>query len=114
MICKMSNVKNLEDEDILDHAMKIIHLLTGQNYIVVKKPEENSITLRNEGLILEPVLYSVVHESNKGRNLCYGRMLQLVDLIIQLLAEELSCSSDFIEEAKDAERRINQEEIELQ
>ncbi|XP_018108225.1 zinc finger protein 436 isoform X2 [Xenopus laevis] len=98
---KMNKARKLDNEDILDHAMKIIHLLTGQHYIVVKKHKDYITVSRTENLVVDPVPYSDIHENNKDKNLCYGKMLELANMIIQLLAEEFSCSSDFHEDGQE-------------
>ncbi|XP_002931920.2 zinc finger protein 2 homolog isoform X1 [Xenopus tropicalis] len=96
---KMNKTRKLEDEHILDHTMKIIHLLTGQHYIIIKKHKDYIIESRTDNLVVEPVPYSNIHESNKDKNLCYGKMLGLTKMIIQLLAEEFS--SDYHEDAQE-------------
>ncbi|KAM4747467.1 uncharacterized protein WCC33_005008 [Rhinophrynus dorsalis] len=96
-------------EEIFNHSMEIMHLLTGQDYIVVKKHGEQitdrSSPGRTQSLIVEHVPYSQIYESNNEKKIMTEKMLELANKIIQLLAEEFPCSSGLLEDVYDGDNR---------
>ncbi|XP_075070774.1 uncharacterized protein LOC142159856 [Mixophyes fleayi] len=68
-------------ERILNLTLEIIYLLTGEDYIVVKKFERG--LKRTQSPIMEPPPHSLIHERNNDQ-----RILELTNKIIQLLTGE--------------------------
>ncbi|XP_075034489.1 uncharacterized protein LOC142095442 [Mixophyes fleayi] len=81
-------------ERILNITLEILYLLTGEDYIVVKKESCEDVTIssslcvsgglsRTQNPIIEPPAHSLIHERNNDQ-----RILELTNKIIQLLTGE--------------------------
>ncbi|MEE6514588.1 hypothetical protein FKM82_022887, partial [Ascaphus truei] len=89
---------------ILNHIMEIIYLLTGEDYIVVKKHGEHvtdsSISCTPEGFgrsmkpIMEHSINSPVHERNNDKKLMTEKILEHTNKIIHLLTGEVPIKCD--------------------
>ncbi|KAM3912509.1 uncharacterized protein RB166_019314 isoform 2-T2 [Leptodactylus fuscus] len=73
-------------ERILNLTLEIIHLLTGEDYIVVKKiSEEGEGWSRNQDLITLSPPHSLIHERNR-----YQEILDLTNKMAELLTGEIT------------------------
>ncbi|XP_075114200.1 gastrula zinc finger protein XlCGF53.1-like [Leptodactylus fuscus] len=75
-------------ERILRLTLEIIYLLTGEDYIVVKKiSEEDEGWSRNQEPITVSPPHSLIHERN-----CYQEILGLTNKMAELLTGEVSAA----------------------
>ncbi|KAM8923973.1 gastrula zinc finger protein XlCGF66.1-like [Pelodytes ibericus] len=72
--------ENPMTERILNITLEIVYLLTGQDYMVVKKPG----SCRTQITITEPPPHTLIHERNNEQ-----KILDLTNKIIQLLTGEV-------------------------
>ncbi|XP_073540681.1 gastrula zinc finger protein XlCGF66.1-like [Phyllobates terribilis] len=108
-------------ERILNFTLEIIYLLTGEDYIVVKKTAGNSVTPgshrhisrgwnKTQRLDLEPPSLSLMHEKNNDE-----KILDLTNKIIELLTGEgedlSSVKVEVISEEEDETPLCKEEEI---
>ncbi|XP_075698266.1 uncharacterized protein LOC142663482 isoform X2 [Rhinoderma darwinii] len=91
---KKDKHKNMPSESILHLTLEIIYLLTGEDYTVVKKTSDKSVTPSNrphgsggrsetQTSITEPPPHSLIHERNNEK------ILDLTHKIIELLTGEV-------------------------
>ncbi|MEE6509450.1 hypothetical protein FKM82_026212 [Ascaphus truei] len=91
-------------ERILDHTLEIIYLLTGEDYIVVKKHGEHVTDssspcvperfCRTQRPIMENPTNSLIHERNNNKNLMSEKILEHTNIIIHLLTGEVPIKCD--------------------
>ncbi|MEE6522044.1 hypothetical protein FKM82_020446 [Ascaphus truei] len=91
-------------ERILNHTLELIYLLTGEDYIVVKKHGEHvtdtSSPCVTEGLCrtqrptVEHPTYSLIHERNNAKMLETEKILEHTNRIIHLLTGEVPLKCD--------------------
>ncbi|XP_040278919.1 zinc finger protein OZF-like isoform X1 [Bufo bufo] len=84
---RMGEDRNLMAARILDLTLEIIYLITGEDYKIVKKSSGECLTphvsgewSRTPGAIIEPPLYSLIHEQ---------KILELTNRITELLTREV-------------------------
>ncbi|XP_044140170.1 gastrula zinc finger protein XlCGF26.1-like isoform X2 [Bufo gargarizans] len=84
---RMGEDRNLMAARILDLTLEIIYLITGEDYKIVKKSSGECVTphvsgewSRTPGAIIEPPLYSLIHEQ---------KILELTNRITELLTREV-------------------------
>ncbi|KAM8923991.1 gastrula zinc finger protein XlCGF66.1-like [Pelodytes ibericus] len=76
----MNKGQNQMCERILNLTLEILYLLTGEDYIVVKKPR----SCRTQSSSKEPPPHSLIHQRNNDQ-----KILELTNKIIQLLTGEV-------------------------
>ncbi|CAH2321091.1 gastrula zinc finger -like [Pelobates cultripes] len=89
----MNKDRNQMTETILDLTLEIIYLLTGEDYVIIKKPGSYSThssnarvsegSYKTQGLSMVVSPYSLIQDGNKGK-----KILELIDKIIHLLTIE--------------------------
>ncbi|CAH2321026.1 oocyte zinc finger -like [Pelobates cultripes] len=107
----MNKNRNRLSERILNITLKIIYLLTGEDYLVVKKHGDHdglcsyqmSRFSRTQSPSTVPPPHSVIHERNNDR-----KILELTNEIIQLLTGE---EWEYIEEKKEPFKTIVMEDL---
>ncbi|XP_075425324.1 gastrula zinc finger protein XlCGF66.1-like [Ascaphus truei] len=100
----MNKDKKQMSEMILDHTLEIIYLLTGEDYIVVKKHGEDvtdssspcvpEIFCRTQRPIMENPTNSLIHERNNDKKLMSEKILEHANIIIHLLTGEVPIKCD--------------------
>ncbi|XP_075425374.1 uncharacterized protein LOC142465255 [Ascaphus truei] len=100
----MNKDKKQMTERILNHTLEIIYLLTGEDYIVVKKPGEHvtdssspcvpEIFCRTQKPIMENPSNSLIHERNNDKKLMSEKMLEHTNIITHLLTGEVPVKCD--------------------
>ncbi|XP_075425419.1 LOW QUALITY PROTEIN: uncharacterized protein LOC142465285 [Ascaphus truei] len=100
----MNMDKKQTTERILDHTLEIIYLLTGEDYIIVKKhgehvtdsssPRVPEIFCRTQGPIMENPTNSLIHERNNDKKLLSEKILEHTNIIIHLLTGEVPIKCD--------------------
>ncbi|XP_053321196.1 zinc finger protein 391-like [Spea bombifrons] len=94
----MSTEKQLATDEILNHSLEIIFLVTGENYILAKKhvgvDKGTRCTLKDtySPQTPEQLVNSTIQEGNQNAPVPESVMEQ-AKMIIQILNEELHCSS---------------------
>ncbi|XP_075425427.1 uncharacterized protein LOC142465289 isoform X2 [Ascaphus truei] len=102
----MNKNKKQMTERILNHTLEIIYLLTGEDYIVVKK-HGNHVTdssspcvperfCRTQRPIMENPTNSLIHERNNDKKLMSEKILEHTNIIIHLLTGEVPIKCDDI------------------
>ncbi|XP_075425398.1 LOW QUALITY PROTEIN: uncharacterized protein LOC142465269 [Ascaphus truei] len=91
-------------ERILNHTLEIIYLLTGEDYIVVKKHGEHVTDssspyvpdrfCRTQRPIMENPTSSLIHERNNDKKLMSEKILEHTNIIIHLLTGEVPIKCD--------------------
>ncbi|XP_075425390.1 oocyte zinc finger protein XlCOF7.1-like isoform X2 [Ascaphus truei] len=89
---------------ILDHTLEIIYLLTGEDYIVVKRHGEDvtdssspcvpEMFCRTQAPIMENPTNSLIHERNNDKKLMSAKILEHTNIIIHLLTGEVRIKCD--------------------
>ncbi|XP_075425383.1 uncharacterized protein LOC142465259 isoform X2 [Ascaphus truei] len=100
----MDKDKKQMTERILHHILEIMYLLTGEDYIVVKKPGEHvtdssspcvpEIFFRTQRPIMENPTNSLIHERNNDKKLMSEKILEHANIIIHLLTGEVPIKCD--------------------
>ncbi|XP_063290851.1 gastrula zinc finger protein XlCGF48.2-like [Pelobates fuscus] len=92
----MDNYKSKMGEMVLNITLEIIYVLTGEDYMVVKKNSDHSCHMcvsesstQTEKVIMEPPPNSLIHDRNNEK-----KILELTGRIIQLLSDEWAHSED--------------------
>ncbi|MEE6511930.1 hypothetical protein FKM82_018810 [Ascaphus truei] len=100
----MNKGKKQMTEKILNHTLEIIYLLTGEDYIVVKKHGEHvtdssspcvpEIFCRTQRPIMENPTNCLIHERNNDKKLMSEKILEHTNIIIHLLTGEVPIKCD--------------------
>ncbi|MEE6515564.1 hypothetical protein FKM82_024418 [Ascaphus truei] len=100
----MNKDKKQITERILNHILEIIYLLTGEDYIVVKKQGENVTDssspcvperfCRTQKPIMENPTNSLIHERNNDNKLMSEKILEHTNIITHLLTGEVPIKCD--------------------
>ncbi|XP_075425430.1 uncharacterized protein LOC142465291 isoform X2 [Ascaphus truei] len=100
----MNKDKKQMIERILNQTLEIIYLLTGEDYIVVKKQGEHvtdssspcvpEIFCRTQRPIMENPTNSLIHERNNDKKLLSEKILEHTNIIIHLLTGEVPIKCD--------------------
>ncbi|XP_075439870.1 gastrula zinc finger protein XlCGF66.1-like [Ascaphus truei] len=100
----MNKDKKPMAEKILDHTLEIIYLLTGEDYIVVKKHSERVTDssrpcvpegfCRTQRPVMDHPTNSLIHERNNDKKLMSEKILELTNKIIHLLTGEVPIKCD--------------------
>ncbi|XP_075437391.1 uncharacterized protein LOC142475361 [Ascaphus truei] len=100
----MNKDKKQMTEKILDHILEITRLLTGEEYIVVKKHGEHVTDCSNPCMpeqfcrtqrpIMEHPTNSLIHERNSDKKLTTEKILEHTNMIIHLLTGEVPIKCD--------------------
>ncbi|XP_075423887.1 uncharacterized protein LOC142464295 isoform X2 [Ascaphus truei] len=102
MMNKINKEKKQIIESIFDHTLEIIYLLTGEDYIVVKKHNEHvpdsSSPRVPEGFCrtqnMEPPTNSLIHERSNDKKLMSEKILEHINKIIHLLTGQVPLKCD--------------------